>query len=260
MAKKKPSHRRKRVDIAGIFKWLKWVLILLIVLGLTFLFTAKPVFNIDIMEKIRQKRTQSGSEAILTKVQDIFLFQTVEYVYKTVFPYDFVSPDYDWRALLDKEALGQNLNANEREHLRIYRFCEDIGITLQSNRYEFVVITSVVRGGFNLEGTVYQPQETTEDIEEYIRIDNESKTLYLRLPPPVITAFETEDLDRERYPYPDLAISPDNWKRLTQFTANEIEVQVLEDGILELAKQRGKVFIEKLLLDSGLETIVFIEP
>ncbi len=244
----------------GPFRWIKWVLIGAVILGLVFIFAAKPVFNINIMEKIRSNRTQSGSEAILTKVQDLFMFQTVEYVYKTVFPYDFVSPDYPWRTLLDKEALGEPLSEEEQEHLRIFRFCEEIGIKLQSNKYEFVVVTAIVRGGFNLEGTIYASSDNRYNVEKYIQIDRETNTLYLRLPPPVITNFEIEDLDRSRYPYPELAISPDNWKRLTQFTANEIERQVLEDGILELAKQRGKVFIEKLLLDSGLETIVFLEP
>ena len=195
----------------------------------------------------------------------MFLFQTVEYVYKTVFPFDFVPAVYDWRALLDKHVLGQELTAKEKEYLSIYRFCEDLGIQLQKNKFDFVVITSVVRGGFNLEGTVYENPEQYgggeyREIQEYVRIEEETQTLYLRLPPPVITHFEIEDPDRATYPYPDFEISPENWKWLTQFTANKIEQQVLEDGILELAKQKGSAFIEKILIDAGLQKVVFLDP
>ena len=229
------------------FRRLKWLLIAIIVIAAAFLFTAKPVFNIDLLKRITKNRTESGSDAILVQARELFLFQTVEYVYKTVFPFDFVPAAYDWRALLDKEAFGKKLTKQEKEYLLIYRFCEDLGIKLHANKFEFVVITSIVRSGFEL-----------EDTGEYGRIEEE--TLFLRLPQPVITNFEIEDPDRASYPYPDFEISPENWKRLTQFTAAKIERQVLEDGILERAKQNGTAFIEKLLIDSGLRHVVFLEP
>ena len=43
------------------FKWLKWVLITVVILGIAFVVTAKPVFNIDLMEKLKRNREQFGS-------------------------------------------------------------------------------------------------------------------------------------------------------------------------------------------------------
>jgi hypothetical protein len=258
MAEKKK--RRSGKAPIRLFRGLKWVLIAVLVAGIAFLFTAKPVFNIDIVKQLKRDRTESGSDVILTRARDLFLFQTVEYVYKTVFPFDFVPAVYNWNGLLDREALGNELTAEEQEYLTIYRFCEDLGIKLRANKFDFVVITSVIRGGFNVEGTAYEKPGEAVSADEYVRVDEETKTLFLRLPPPVITYFEIEDPDRATYPYPDFEISPENWKRLTRFTSAKIEQQVLDDGILEHAKQKGKAFIEKLLIDSGLRHVVFLEP
>lgn len=237
-----------------------WVLAIIVILGAAFFLLAKPLFNIDLQERFKRKRTTTASVAVLEEVRDLFLFQTVEYIYKTVFPYDFAPADYDWRALLRKAAEQAPLSAEETEHLSIYRFCEDIGIKLDSNRYEFVVLTAVVRGGFDLKGTVYESPEEHENLDKYIYVDEEEKTLYLRLPEPVIVDFAIEDPTAENYPYPDIEISPDNWKKLTNFVSLKIREQVISEGILTIAKQRGEAFVEKLLIDAGLKQIVFLDP
>lgn len=256
MAEGKKGRKRS----GSLFKTLKWILIAVLVLGIAFVFTAKPLFNIDLLEKLNRSKVETGSEAILTRVQDLFQFQTVEYVYKSVFPFDFVPAVYDWRSLLDKEYRGEPLSSQEEEYLAVYRFCEQIGINLNRKKLDFVVITTIVRGGFDLEGTVYENPENAANIEEYLRIDRDENVLYLRLPPPVITDFEIEDPDRTRYPYPDFEISPENWKLLTQFTAGKIRQQVLEDGIIETAKMKGTAFIEALFMESGIEKVVFLDP
>jgi hypothetical protein len=250
MAERKNLRARKAP--LRVFPLIKWILVAVLAAGIAFLFTAKPVFNIDILEHLKRDRSTSGSDAILTRAHDLFLFQTVEYVYKTVFPFDFVPAVYNWNELLDREARGNELTEEEQEYLIIYRFCEELGIKLRANKFDFVVITSVIRGGFDIEETAYA--------DEYVQVDVETKTLFLRLPPPVITHFEIEDPDRATYPYPDFEISPENWKRLIRFTSAKIERQVLDDGILEHAKQNGKAFIEKLLIDSGLRHVVFLDP
>ena len=238
---------------------LKWILIGIVILVLAFLITAKPVFNIDLSQRIRDKRKTSSSSAVLEEVRDVFLFQTVEYVYKTVFPYDFMPEDYDWGALLDKANFNQPMTPEEHEYLDFFFFCKELGINLKSNRNDFAVITALVRGGFNLEGTIYESPDTVENIDEYVWVDQETQTLYLTLPDPVISEFIIEDPTTSTYFYPDLGISPENWKRLVEFTSARIEEQVLAEGILEHARRRGKNFLEALLLQTELKKIEFIE-
>ena len=237
-----------------------WIPVIIVVLAAAFFLLAKPLFNIDIRERFKKNRTTAASVAVLEEVRDLFLFQTVEYIYKTVFPYDFVPADYDWRSLLRKVSQESPLSAEETEYLSIYRFCEEIGIRLDSNRYEFVVITAVVRGGFDLQGTVYESPEEFDNLKKYVRVDEEEKTLFLRLPKPVIVDFTIEDSTAADYTYPDIEISPENWKKLTDFVSEKIREQVIAEGILELAKQRGQTFIEKLLIDAGLQRVVFLDP
>lgn len=259
--KSRPKGTQPAARTRGGFslKYLVWLLVILIVLGIAFLIAAKPVFNIDLREKFTRSEVTTGTASILSKMEDLFLFQSVEYVYKTVFPYDFVSADYDWRKLLDKELFGDELSKKERENLALYRFCEDIGISLLKRNIQFVVVTTVVRGGFDLEGTPFADPEGYPDPENYIKIDEEAGILYLRLPPPIITDIEIEDMNSATYPYPDIDISPENYKRLVEFISMGIEERVLTEGILELAKQRGTAFIEAILLETGLEEIVFVE-
>lgn len=257
---KKQESRQKEPKRRIRLPSIKWILIILVVIAAAFFLLAKPLLNIDLQERFKKKRTTTASVAVLEEVRDLFLFQTVEYIYKTVFPYDFVPADYDWRTLLRKVAEQDTLSAEETEYLSIYRFCEDIGIKLDSNRYEFVVLTAVVRGGFDLKGTVYERPEEHENLEEFVFVDEEEKTLYLRFPEPVIVNFTIEDPTAANYPYPDIEISPDNWKKLTNFVSLKIQEQVISEGILEIAKQRGEAFIEKLLIDAGLKQIVFLSP
>jgi hypothetical protein len=248
--------KRRRFRIPSLIG----ILIIIVVLAAAFFLLAKPLFNIDLRERLKKNRTTAASVAVLEEVRDLFLFQTVEYIYKTVFPYDFVPADYDWRSLLRKVSQETPLSAEETEYLSIYRFCEEIDIRLDSNRYEFVVISAVVRGGFDLQGTVYERPEEFENLKEYARVDEEEKTLFLRLPKPVIVDFIIEDPTAADYTYPDIEISPENWKKLTDFVSGEIREQVIAEGILELAKKRGQAFIEKLLIDAGLKRVIFLDP
>lgn len=238
-------------------------IILIIVLGVAFVFTAKPLFNLDLGISILKTSASSTSEAVLMEVKDIFQFNTVEYVYKTVFPYDFVPGDYGWAGLLLKSGRGEPLNGEETELLSIYRFCESIGIKIDSNQYDFAVVTCIVKGGYDLSGTLYeqiQKDKPVSNIEDYILIDEENNRIRLRLPEPSIVNVIIEDSTNENYQYPALAISPENWKILTNFVAKRIREKVIGDGILETAASRAKEFISQVLIQSGYSSVEFIEP
>lgn len=97
------------------------------------------------------------------------------------------------------------------------------------------------------------------NLDEYIRIDEESNILYIKLPDPVIVDLIIEDSTSENYQYPDLGIEPKNWKKLTAFIAREIEGKVIEEGILKTARERGEEFFRRLFLEAGYNDIIFME-
>lgn len=237
--------------------------IIVIIIGAAFLFTAKPLFNMDLGIRLFKTDVVSDSEAVLMEVKDIFQFNTVEYVYKTVFPYDFIPADYEWTGLLLKTTRREPLTKEEEKLLSMYRFCDKIGIKIDSNRYDFAVVTCIVKGGYDLTGTLYAQIDLDEhmaNIEDYILIDAEKNSISLRLPRPTIVDVVIEDSTDTNYQYPALSISPGNWKILTSYVAESVREKVTEDGILESAEARAKDFISQVLIQSGYSSVDFIEP
>jgi hypothetical protein len=253
--KKKEKKRRIRLP------FFIWLILVLAILAAVFLFVVRPLFDIDLRGLFLRRTTESVSIAVLQETRDVLSFQTVEYVYKAVFPYDFVEPDYDWRGLLNKAATKEELTESEVAHLEFYTFCRDLGIRLLPDRFEFVVITAVVRAGYDLSGTAFESLSSAEDISDYVVYDDEARRLTLNLPEPVIVDFIIEDETSEAYPYPDIAMGPDKWKRLTEYAEERIRSRVVNEGILEQAEDRGREFLERIFLDpdTGIVDIVFLD-
>ncbi|MFW5769157.1 MAG: hypothetical protein ACOCYA_03780, partial [Spirochaetota bacterium] len=131
MAEGKPKKKRKRRIRVRFFLWL---VLGVIILAAAFLFLAAPLLDLDLRNLVLRRTTESVSIAVLQETRDVLSFQTVEYVYKAVFPYDFVEPDYDWRGLLNKAATDTDLTEGELEHLEFYTFCRDLGFRLLTDR------------------------------------------------------------------------------------------------------------------------------
>lgn len=189
----------------------------------------------------------SSTEIILKKINKVSTLSTVEYIYKSVFPFDFIDKDTPWRKILSKRIKGEFLTETENGDLRLYDLCQSIGINPEYETYDFVVITSIVEAGFNLENNMSK---------EHIMIDG--KFITLKIPEIIITKFTIEDTDSTRYPYPDLDVDPVNWKKITDYVERKIRVRVVEDGVLKNAEERGKDFIRSILIESGWEKIIFI--
>ncbi|MCD6396999.1 MAG: DUF4230 domain-containing protein, partial [Spirochaetaceae bacterium] len=114
--------------------------------------------------------------------------------------------------------------------------------------YDFAVITSIVEAGMNIDEFI-----DPEDIKI------EGKSVTLRMPETIITNFRIEDSDSSSYNYPDLNVDPLNWKKITNYVEEKIELKVIEDGVLKTAEKRGQDFIESILIDSGWENIIFVQ-
>ena len=225
---------KKRIVISIIF---------ILIIGITILIL--PKFNIDIPFVFNTKT--SSTEIILKEIHKVSKLSTVEYIYKSVFPFDFLDQETNWRQLLIKRTKNELLSNIEKDNLWLYDQCKSIGIDLEYDIYDFVVITSIVEAGINFENGINHDD-----------IIIEGKNISLRIPKTIITKFTIEDSDSSNYNYPDLDVDPMNWRQITNFVEEKIRIRVLEDGILKNAETRGKEFIKSLLIESGWENVIFI--
>ena len=229
------------------FKILKFILIILFILLFSFIILIIAVPGLSFKLPFMYNTKSSYTEIILKEIHKVSNLSTVEYIYKSVFPFDFIDKDTDWKTILSKEAKNDFLSEIEIDKLKLYNQCKSIGINLESNIYDFVVITSIVKAGLNLEKWFH-----SDDILI------ESKNITLRIPETVITNFTIEDPDSSRYKYPDMDVTPIQWKQITEYVEEKIRLKVLEDGILKNAELRGNEFIKSILLESGWENVTFI--
>lgn len=197
-------------------------------------------FHLSSVKKI------SKSEMILTGIYELFNISTVEYVYKSVFPFDFYSESTNWYLLSAKRNRGDILTAEENDMMNLYDLCSSIGIRLEKENYKFLVITSIIKAGLAAPGAI-----TSKDIVI------EGKNITVRLPETEITGFIIEDTDSSEYTYPDMDIDPLHWKTISGFVESKIIKRVLEKGILQEADERLKVFITSFLKEAGFESVEF---
>ncbi len=223
-----------------------FIIIFLLLLSITIANYFIPGFGLKLPFIYNTK--SSHSEIILKEIHKISNLSTVEYIYKSVFPFDFIDTNTNWKKLLSKKSKNEYLTELQQDELWIYNQCKSIGINLEYDIYDFVVITSIVKAGFNLEDKI-----TSHDIVV------EGKNITLKIPNTIITKFTIEDPDSTNYKYPDLDVNPQQWKQITNFVEKKIRIKVLEDGILKNAEKRGQDFIKSILLESGWENVIFIQ-
>ena len=196
---------------------------------------------------VKTEQTVS-SEAILKQVRDISRLNTIEFIYKTVFPYDLISENTDFNALVDRYRKGEKLSFTEIETLSVYGLAEQAGINLLKNDNSFAVVTVRLKAGYDFSDSLQ---------EDTVLIDEQNRSITIQLPPVQITEVIIEDADSSIYDYPDLEVSPEQWKTLTSILSRKIKTKAEERGILEAAGVRGRTYIEQLLLSAGFQQVLF---
>ncbi len=234
------TRRKKRMRLS--------LVLFIVLIGGGILTTAYIITRFKIDIHFSSKKTVSQSEIILTGIKKVFTFSTVEYVYKSVFPFDFYNQSTNWYALLAKRNSGQVLTSSERDALALYDLCRSAGIPLSGKHYQFIVVTSLIKAGLP------SPQAITPD-----SITIEGKNITVRLPKPQITEFIIEDNDSSTYDYPDIDIDPLHWKLITRYVESQVRKKVLDKGILTEADSRLKEFISAFLHDAGFQSVTFIQ-
>lgn len=197
----------------------------------------------------------------LKYIKSIFEFNTVEYVYKYIFPYDFIDETkFDMSKLINKVSRKEELTDEEKIALKTYYLCKDIDLPISRSHGKFVVMTIIVSGGFNFENTIYENIDNIknmEEVENYITIDDEEKTLSLLLPETEIIDIILKDESYEEYG--NITIKPSQIKKISEMFDEEVKKMAVKEGILTKAKDNGKKFINDFFISLGFNKVTFIE-
>ncbi|MFP4267637.1 MAG: DUF4230 domain-containing protein [Spirochaetaceae bacterium] len=229
-----------------------------------------PGFSIPLLPEfsLGTKKTTSESRSLLREVRPVFLFSTVEYTYRTVFPYDFFPADTDYNRLHSLSRSAEELEDGEpekpegAEEVELYRLCLEMGMDVGPESRDFAVITTRIKAGFNLEESPWDPASGADSTEQPpIRIITErrsgKKSVVVSLPETEITEFILQDETSEEYNYPDLEVTASEWRGITRYVESRIRPRVIEEGILKRAEERARSYIRSLLSEGGYEEIVF---
>ncbi|MFW5711680.1 MAG: DUF4230 domain-containing protein [Spirochaetota bacterium] len=254
MSTRKKRTTRKPIRLIPL--WLR-----LTILGLTaaaLMITASitlfPMLGLSLKIPFSSRSQISESEILLKEIHPLFKLTTVEYTYKTVFPYDFIPQNSDPQRAYTRRQRGEELTTREQEAARLYEICRAAGIPLWNRSTDFVVLTSRVKGGYNLQPLLSSP---SSDNELRVYPNSALKTIEIRLPAPVITELIIQDETSEFYQYPDIKVDAEQWRRITDYVEEQIRDRVIEEGILLKSEERIKALLSRLLQSSGWEEIVF---
>ena len=137
-------------------RWIRGGVIL--ALAVVLLFLTDIVELAAFLPKIRLRRTETISSSVVTlqAVRNVYTFNTVEYVHRAVFPYDYLPEGFTRDSILapTRNASGpldESLSPGELLSLEAYNLATEIGLNPDARRH-FVVVTVVLAAGFDLEG------------------------------------------------------------------------------------------------------------
>lgn len=240
---------------------LRLVIVLLILIAASVLVVlSEDILNIEIPNPFVKTEKTAYSTAILRQVRDISRLNTIEFIYKSVFPWDLIDENTDWEKLTARYQAGERLTAREFEMLSVLGISSEAGINLLDDNYSFAVITARIKAGFDFSGTIFEdPESDPETATESVIIDSETGIIRLKLPPAVITEIIIEDADSSNYEYPDLDISPQQWKTLTSILSGILEAEAEKRKITQIAEIRGREMLKNLLEAAGYSEVIFIE-
>ncbi|HUX12045.1 MAG TPA: DUF4230 domain-containing protein [Spirochaetia bacterium] len=210
-----------------------------------------------------------NATVLLERVRDMYRLDTVEMVYRTVFPYDYMDPTLDIGSIIaatraSRGSVASLLSPAQERYLRAYNLSRDLGMQTGPDRYDFVVVTAVVHAGIDLsDTTVAHPEAASkQEIAQWMKLDESNgagRSVSVRLPQAVVTEVRIEDPDKATYAYPDVQIPPSGWKRITAFVASHIREDAERSDLRNLARERARTLVESFLKNTGFDTVDFVE-
>ncbi len=255
MSTKKRTSKRTRLHIVPLWLRLTILGIVAAALMITASVTLFPMLGLSLKIPFTSRSQISESEILLKEIHPLFKLTTVEYTYKTVFPFDFIPENSDPQRAYTRRQNGAELTSNEQEAARLYKLCLDAGIPLWNRSTEFVVLTSRVKGGYNLQPLLSSSPSSTDELRVYPNAA--LSTVEIRLPAPEITELIIQDETSDFYQYPDINVDAEQWRRITDYVEEKIRRRVIDEGILTKTEDRIKAILTRLMQSSGWQEIVF---
>lgn len=227
------------------------ILVLVLAVLILTLYLLANFTDFDLQVPFIKKESSAVSVIVLEEARDLFALNTLEVVYKTVFPFDFIPADISWYHLLNKVRDKRPLSPEETSYMEIYNLSRSLGINLAAKDYSFLVVTCSVKVGF--------PVPDSAAAVEVFDTDLEAKSIKVYLPEPAVTDFILEDPKRNSYGYPDLQINPEKWRLLSEYLKGKVMTMIFTEEIKTEALEGGKAFLSRFLGDAGFVTIEFPE-
>jgi hypothetical protein len=155
----------------------------------------------------------------LERVDDLALLECAVYRLRVVYPFDF--PELP----------------------------EDLPVLMGRN--DFCVISAQVTAGYDLTTLLSLPQDQN-------LITRTGEEIHLNLGKPEITSFKVADQVVKDKGFPDMAVTPEEWRIIVVALTPLIEQMALDHGIIEEAEQYGRDFFLRLFKGAGYENITIL--
>lgn len=196
-------------------------------------------------------------QTLLSRSYNLFKLNTAEGVYKAVFPHDFIPDGINWQKLKTREQNGSLLTYQEQEWLKLGDFCREKGLWPNSRNPRFIVITVILRVG--VEGIGSEGgQDYKKDFEKIFSPDWDSRVLTVHLPKVSITETIIEDPNEMNYPYPDVALTPIEWRKISEYVSHEVSQNRDHSQLIRKGEENLFKLFESFLSDTWWENIQYI--
>lgn len=244
---KKPSTPPKPIPF---FRSLKIGILLIIfgvlIIGTIALFTDLLGENLLSRILVQGEKTLDASGLLIAMgPRDELLL--AENIHKTVFPFDYIHPEANLQALVrriqaDRSSRGPEeiLSPLEWQSFEAFNLARATGFDPATPGAPFLVITKIYEFGYSLDHPSKSPQPEFDEGQNLLFIN-----------PPSLLRIRIEDPQRERYPYPDVRISPNNWQRISDFVVQQAETNPDLDQAEDVAEQQARQFFQSLLQAGG---------
>lgn len=220
----------------------------------------------------------STSWSILEEIREMEELETAAYDMKVVFPFDFtrgeevdwaaLKIEYDWSparflAKADPAAHPGGILPPLWKHAELYALCRSTGIDPGRPDRRFLVMSVSVHAGIDLESWLAgfeagEPEDEVRGISVEIGEDG-YRTLSLMDPPVEVTSFIIEDRDAAAEGFPDVPVSPQEWRNLVVRLEPALREMALGGGLPERAQEEGRAFLTEIFKAAGYDDVRFID-
>ena len=219
-------------------------------------------------------RTRSAAWSVLEDIRDVQTLETASYVFKTAFPYDFTGGDeVDWvflKSQYDRAPDMFELKTRPSwhpdgvlpeawKHAALYARCREAGMDPGRPDGLFVVVEVEMTAGANLE--TWRNMLLEQDGQQAVQTrEHADGRLLLLLPaPPVsISSFSVKDRDTVSEGFPDVPLSPQEWRLLVEDLEPSLRQMARESELLEQADAGARKLLREILTASGYDDVEFL--